>query len=345
MSDAILDASARLIREELWRGRQAGIITFHGGEPLLAGHLWFERALGVLAQITGVRFSLQSNLWLMDDPFAELFARYRVSVSTSLDGNREICDAQRGEGYFEKTMAGINLLRQKGHKVTCIATVLPENIDRVPEIIAFFDAEGLSFTIRGAEPSLQNGYVNYLPAQETERLYGQVLDYIERNPAPSRIRDLEVVIRNVLLGHSELCTFSDCLGHYAAISPEGDVYTCQRFSGAEEYRIGSVYDTVEMMMESAAYKRIAAVHEKARQNCGECGHFPYCNGGCEYNILVAEKYGKPWPHCNDAEPSGKVYQKLFDSISIKLAAEAADVMLGVEAHTPYLLYARDNVRR
>jgi uncharacterized protein len=321
------------------------MITFHGGEPLLAGHLWFERALGVLSDITGVRFSLQSNLWLIDDFFAELFAQFNVSVSTSLDGSREICDAQRGEGYFEKTMTGINLLRKKGRKVTCIATVLPENIDRVPEIIAFFDTEGLPFTIRGAEPSLQNGYVNYLPDQETARLYSQVLDYIEKNPAPSHIRDLEVAIRNVLCGHSELCTFSDCLGHYAAISPEGDVYTCQRFSGAEELCIGNVYDTVETMMRSAAFKRIAAVHKTARQNCGECGHFPYCNGGCEYSIIVAEKYGKPWPHCNDAEASGKVYQKLFDSISLKLAAEAADVMLGTPAQTPYLLYAGDKVRR
>jgi len=49
-----------------------------------------------------------------------------VSVSTSLDGGREICDSQRGAGYFDKTMAGIRLLRENGLDVSAIATILPE---------------------------------------------------------------------------------------------------------------------------------------------------------------------------------------------------------------------------
>ena len=345
MPASVLDASARLIRDELWRGRRAGKITFHGGEPLMAGYEWFARSLGVLADATQrhAQFSIQSNLWLLDQRFVDLFAGYRVGVSTSLDGGREICDSQRGAGYFDKTMAGIRLLRENGLDVSAIATILPENVDKIPEIISFFDAEGLPFSLRGAEPSWEHGYVNYLPEPETERLYRAVLDYMERSAAPSRVRDVEAIVRNAFSQCSSLCTFSDCLGQYAAISPEGDLYSCQRFCGAAEFRLGTVRDTAASLQNSAAYHRLAAMHGEVSQACLPCRHFKYCNGGCLYSAFVAKKYGKPLPHCNNAEPAGRVYQNLFDHVAQKLAAEAADLMLGANHPTPYLAAAGDRL--
>ena len=345
MSESVLDASARFIRDELWRGRRAGKIIFHGGEPLVAGYEWFGRSLRVLSEATcrHAQFSVQSNLWLLDQRFVDLFAEYRVGVSTSLDGGRDICDSQRGAGYFDKTMAGVRLLRDNGLEVSAIATILPENVDKIPEIIAFFDSEELPFTLRGAEPSLDHGYVNYLPARETEQMYYAVLDYMERHPAPARIRDVEAAVHNVFSQCSGLCTFSDCTGQYAAISPEGDVYTCQRFCGATDYRIGTVHDTAETLQTSPAFKRIAAMYEACSQRCSPCRHFKYCNGGCLYSAFVAEKYGKPYPRCNDDEPSGRVYQNLFDHISIKIAEEVSDVMLDGKKPVPYLSSAGDKL--
>jgi uncharacterized protein len=345
MSASVLDKSAHFIRNELWRGKRASKIIFHGGEPLMAGYEWFKRSLDVLAEATRrhAQFSIQSNLWILNERFVDLFAEYRVGVSTSLDGGREICDSQRGKGYFDKTMAGIRLLRKNGLEVSVIATVLPENVDKVADIIKFFEAEGLSFTLRGAEPSWEHGYVNYLPAKETEHLYRAVFDYMEHSPAPSRIRDVETIVRNTFSQCSGLCMFSACLGRYAAISPEGNVYTCQRFCGTEEFRIGTVYDTAEALQNSPAYKRIAAMYELVSQTCSPCKHFKYCNGGCLYSAFVAEKYGKPYPHCNDAEPSGRVYKNLFDHAALKLAAEATNVMLGEKNPTPYLAAAGDKL--
>ena len=345
MHDNVLDASAHFIHNELWRDVRSGLITFHGGEPLMAGYEWFERSLSVLSKAMrrNARFSMQSNLWMLDQRFVDLLAEYRVSISTSLDGGRDICDSQRGAGYFDKTMAGVRLLRDNGLEVSVIATILPENVDKIPEITGFFDAEGLPFTLRGADPSWERGYVNDLPSQEAHRMYRAVLDYMERSPAPTRVRDVEAAIRNVFVQCSGLCTFSDCLGQYAAIGPAGDVYTCQRFCGIEAFRIGTVYDSAETLCSSAAFRRIAAMRETAAQTCAPCRHFAYCNGGCLYSAFVAEKYKKPWPRCNDAEPQGRVYKNLFDHVSLKLAAETAAVMLGEATATPYLASAGDRL--
>ena len=84
-------------------------IVFHGGEPLLAGPSFYEKALPLLRQRFGarLRLSMQSNLWELNGPEGErlldLFLAYDVKIGTSLDGYRQMCDSQRGEGYYEKT--------------------------------------------------------------------------------------------------------------------------------------------------------------------------------------------------------------------------------------------------
>ena len=69
--------------------------TFHGGEPLLAGYDFYKEALPILADSqthATEGFSLQSNLWLLDEKHADLFSQYPMSISTSIDGPKEIND-------------------------------------------------------------------------------------------------------------------------------------------------------------------------------------------------------------------------------------------------------------
>ncbi len=92
-------------------------ITFHGGEPLVAGRPFYEDALPRFRQGLGFRaagFAIQSNLWLITDELCGLFREHGVSIGTSLDGPRDITDRQRGEGYFDRTMAGIEMARRHG---------------------------------------------------------------------------------------------------------------------------------------------------------------------------------------------------------------------------------------
>ena len=73
--------------------------TFHGGEPLLAGYDFYEYALEKLSKLENFEgFSLQSNIWLLTDELIDLFVKYNVVVSTSIDVPKAINDYQRGDG-------------------------------------------------------------------------------------------------------------------------------------------------------------------------------------------------------------------------------------------------------
>ncbi len=100
-------------------------ITFHGGEPLVPGASFYRMALPILRESLSprqVHFSMQSNLWLLTDELCAIFREYNVSIGTSLDGPEHIKDSQRGKGYFQRTMKGIELARSHGINVGCICT-------------------------------------------------------------------------------------------------------------------------------------------------------------------------------------------------------------------------------
>lgn len=347
MDKAAVEATAALFAR-LWENKPDRKIVFHGGEPLLAGHEWFEFALDRLSREfhSRVRFSIQSNLWNLDQRFVDLFAAYQVAVSTSLDGDRDICDRQRGTGYFDNTMKGIRLLRANGMDVSAIATVMPRDIENVPEIFRFFERERLPFTLRGAVPPLDPGHGGdpegyFMTSADAERLHALAFAYLEDAKTTLRIRDVEVLVRNVYAGDSSFCMFSNCLGKYAAVAPDGKIYSCQRFCGAAEYAIGDVFavGSADDVRAGAGFRRLAETHLDNTRRCGDCGHLAYCNGGCLYNLCAANKRGKPRPFCNGEETPNWFYRNLFDDIGVRLAREAAEAMRGNDIPTPYLAMA------
>ncbi len=120
MTRATLDAGVRW--QNTLGGKDPLEITFHGGEPLVPGIQFYQMALPLLRDglARRVRFAMQSNLWLLTDELCDLFREYGVSIGTSLDGPEPINDAQRGQGYFTRTMAGIERARAHGLDVGCI---------------------------------------------------------------------------------------------------------------------------------------------------------------------------------------------------------------------------------
>lgn len=285
-------------------GSDALEITFHGGEPLAAGQAFYRQALPLLRErvrARPLRFAMQSNLWLLDAAFADLLREYRVALGTSLDGPQAVNDAQRGEGYFARTMAGLSTARRAGLEVGCICTVTRRSLPRVDEIYDFFNAQGLNFSLHAALPGLDMPPAADEWSLSVDQHAGLMTHLLARylDGAPRvRIPTLDALCRSVTSGRPGMCTFGDCLGGYLAAGPDGSIYPCQRFAGRPEWRLGAAGDRLE---DSPVWKRLAERQERVAEACGGCEWFSICRGGCPYNALAAGggTFSAGWkdPHC------------------------------------------------
>ena len=279
-------------------------ITFHGGEPLVPGQAFYRIALPLLRDGLAprrVRFAVQSNLWLLTDELCELFREHGVSLGTSLDGPEAINDAQRGTGYFARTMAGIERARAHGLDVGAICTFTAQSAPHAAEIFDFFLVAGLNFSLHAAVPSLRYpGHERWSLSPEGHgELLVHLLERYLANLTRVRISTLDSMARSVSAGRGGVCTFGDCLGGYLAVGPDGAIYPCQRFAGMAPYRLGDVSDcpSADDLAGSPVWRAFAARQERVADDCGDCACLALCRGGCPYNALAAGRLESRDPHC------------------------------------------------
>ncbi len=341
MNRQVLESTARWIAEEKATALE---ITFHGGEPLTAGAKFYRTALPLLRQTAPektIRFNLQSNLWLLNEPLLDIFAEHQVSMGTSLDGPEHLNDAQRGKGYFRRTMRGIEKARRKGLTVGCIVTFTRQSAEHWEEILTFFIREGLNISIHPAQPML-NGFPPHqpdwaLPPESYGRLLTQILHFYLQNLNKLRIETLDAIARSIARGKGGICTFGECLGGYLAAGPDGSVYPCQRFAGNPRFRLGSVQDSREEIEKSPVWQAFQQRQKAIQNRCGDCPFLDICRGGCPYNVLAHDPAGFS---AEIRDPYCLAYQQIFTEIT-ELATQQAfskeNIEEVVESSAPNLL--------
>ncbi len=296
-------------------------ITFHGGEPLAAGLEFYRAALPILRDGLAARFAVQSNLWLLTDEFCQLFRQFDAALGTSLDGPEALNDAQRGAGYFRRTWSGLGRARQHGFQPGCICTFTAQSASRWTEVFDFFLEQGLGFSVHAALPPLGRGGDGWAlsPAAHGDLLLN-LLDRYLANLSRIRISTLDAMSRSVSAGHGGICTFGDCLGEYLAVDPQGWIYSCQRFAGMPQFRLGNVHarPSWEALQNAPAWRMLAQRQAQIRDECGGCAWLETCRGGCPYNALAANG-GSFAPTRRD--PHCPAYQKAFEAITERALAE------------------------
>jgi uncharacterized protein len=318
MSPEVFNASVDWIAG-YWPVGECLEITFHGGEPLLAGKEWYQQTLPILRQRFEGRLKLgiQSNLWLLDDEFCALFKEYGVSIGTSLDGPEEVNDFQRGKGYFDRTMAGIKTARRNGLDPGVICTFTRLSAPHYREVFDFFAGKGLSFSVHEAVCALGDGLENALtlPPEDAAALMTNLFDYYLENIIRIKISTFDSMARGLSSRNGGICTFGNCLGKYLTIGPGGEIFSCNRFAHHPEWQIGSVFNLPreEELAQSPVWQKLRQRELTVQEDCGDCAHFDYCKGGCPYNALTSGT--------DRRDPNCPVYRRLFDHIGNRALEE------------------------
>ncbi|NQT11536.1 MAG: TIGR04083 family peptide-modifying radical SAM enzyme, partial [Planctomycetes bacterium] len=284
--------------------------------------IWRQALEGLRQRFGHGRYdvALQSNLWLLDDEFCQLFREHKVDIGSSLDGPEEITDQQRGKGYFTQTMKGIRLARSSGLNVGCIATFTPWSAQRWRDVFDFFLEQRLGMSIHASVPSLECGDLSYvITPEQYGDLLSEALDYYVEHRREISVSSLDQMCRAVGCREGKVCTFRDCLGMFLAIDPHGNVYPCQRFCGRPDYRLGNVADspTFAGLMASPVAKRMQDRQKAVRLACEGCDHLDICKGGCPYNAWAAGN-GE-----NVKDPYCDAYRRTFGHITRRILNEMA----------------------
>ena len=298
-------------------------ITFHGGEPLLAGPEFYRKALPILAEgltKNNPSFAIQTNLWRMTPELAEIFKAYHIPIGSSIDGPKDITDYQRGEGYFDKTMQGFSVAQNHGLEVRFICTFTRHSVEEREKIVQFFLDQGFTMKLHPALPSLRNSNPDEwaLAPEKFGELLVYLLDESLEHINEIDIMNINDLVRCVFTRRGNVCTFADCMSNTYAIGPDGNIYPCYRFVGMDEYVMGNVRNrpTQEELDNSKPGKLMSDYKQYVDSHCADCSHIKYCRGGCPYNAIAPSggTITSVDPHC-------PAYKRIFDEISGRLNTE------------------------
>lgn len=294
IDSAILD---KFIKEYMQRCQGAATFAWQGGEPLLAGHEFFEevvylQALHALPH-TIISNSLQTNATLINDRWASFFKTYNFLIGVSLDGPKEIHDSRRvnaaGKGSFDRVMAGIEHLR--GHQVDFnILTVIHKgNVGKAKELMAFYRENGFDYVQFIPCMDFRSQQVDQPGVYEiTPREYGdflcKVFDewYNDGNPEVS-IRFFDNMLSVYLNREAELCVHRAACPTSLVLEQNGDAFPCDFFIN-EQWKVGNVgSDSIDSLLAHPNYERFHKMKPALPEKCRSCEWQRLCYGGCPRN--------------------------------------------------------------
>lgn len=129
-------------------------ILLAGGEPMLR-----RDVIEVAGSMQRILFPIFTNGTFLDEDYFALFDKCRNLVPVmSIEGGREITDARRGAGIYDKLIANMDTFRQRGLIFGASVTVTTQNYRDVtsPEFLGSLSERGCKVVI----------FVEYVPVTE-----------------------------------------------------------------------------------------------------------------------------------------------------------------------------------
>jgi MoaA/NifB/PqqE/SkfB family radical SAM enzyme len=205
--------------------RDAGMgrASLIGGEPLLR-----EDAGEIIAHLVrrGVHASMNTNGWLLVDRIEEVSRLDLVCVT--LDGPRDVHDAQRRRGSYDRAIAAIEALRQHGVAVVTMTVLTPRGADNVDHVLDVARTFGFKAFFQ-----LEHDKGCDVDAPIALRLADQDIAGVARRLLEAKARGLPVGNSRGLLerhgtGERYLGTCGDCWAgeYYGYVLSDGTVAPC-----------------------------------------------------------------------------------------------------------------------
>lgn len=294
IDDNILE---KFIKEYMAKSKGSASFAWQGGEPLLAGHDFFEKVVTLQSQYapphTMISNALQTNATLLNEKWASFLKKYNFLIGVSLDGPREIHDKRRvdslGQGSFDRVMRGIQHLKDHDVDFNILTVIHKGNVNKAKELMEFYKRENFSFVQFIPCMDFRSQQVDMPGIYEiTPEEYGvflcQAFDiwYNDGNPNLS-VREFDNIL-SVYANHgAELCVHRDSCPKTMILEQNGDAYPCDFFIHSD-WKLGNVGShSLDELLSSSIYDEFLKMKPSLPEACKSCQWLHLCHGGCPRN--------------------------------------------------------------
>lgn len=281
-------------------------VVWHAGEPMVLPVAFYREAFAAIEAMrpahVRIKHSFQTNGTLIKPDWCDFLKEWDVGLGVSVDGPREIHDANRktrsGKGTYDRAMAGIRMLREHGVRFHVISVLGRQSLEQPRAMLDFYLDHGVDHVCFNVEES-EGDYVSDLFAAGD--LKGRFQDFLAEFWAMARasekihfLREIDTMIPRIFrpaqidMRNPQVEPLAmlnvDCLGNVSSFSPELLGYKNQDYG---DFLLGNVNtDTFQQIRDacygSALYRDISAgVAACARS----CDYFSICGGGAPVNKL------------------------------------------------------------
>ena len=281
-------------------------VIWHAGEPMVLPVSYYETAFSAIEALRPpaltIHHAIQTNGMLLTPEWCTFVKQWDVGLGVSIDGPRELHDANRvtrsGKGTFDRTLAGVRLLRREGVPFHVISVLSSQSMGTAKELLDFYEAEGIEdvcFNVDESEGAHVSPLLTDGGARADFHVFLEQFWILSRRTCRVRfIREIDGMLSRVFrpdgttVHNEQVEPFAminvDCRGNVSSFSPE---LLGLKHPDYNDFIIGNVHtDTLQVMRESAAMRAmtrdIAAGVAKCEQ---ECGYFSVCGGGSPINKL------------------------------------------------------------
>ncbi|NLU51489.1 MAG: thioether cross-link-forming SCIFF peptide maturase [Clostridiaceae bacterium] len=268
-------------------------VDFFGGEPLMNFDVvkeivYYARQREKEAN-KNFRFTLTTNVLLLDEEKRAFINEHMHNVVLSLDGRKEINDEVRkrvdGSGSYDRVLPlALKMAEERKDKDYYVrGTFTRKNLDFGKDVLHLAD---VGFTQISVEPVVAARDSGLDIRQEDlktvcdeyERL---AMEYYQRRKNGKWFNFFHFMI-DLEGGPCVAKRLRGCGSgtEYLAVTPEGDLYPCHQFVGQKEFLLGNIFDGLnnstirEEFIESNVY---------TKPQCNQCWAKFYCSGGCAAN--------------------------------------------------------------
>lgn len=284
-----------IIKKLLERADISCNIAFQGGEPTLAGLKFFRRLMEFEKKynVKNVKISncIQTNGYLIDEEWAQFLGENNFLVGLSLDGTKDIHDANRLDykldGTFNRVMKAAKLFEKYNVEFNILCVITSLTARHTAQIYRFFMKNNLRYMqfIPCLDPMYEEkGQHNY---SLTPKLYGQFLKNLfdlwyadVKKGNFVYIRYFENLVGMLLGIMPEACGVFGRCSYQTVIEADGGVYPCD-FYVIDRYRMGNlITDSFEEIEKKRLEIGFAAQSLHVHEKCKTCRWYKICRGGC-----------------------------------------------------------------